>query len=187
MKGVVIDKRLFSRVIKSRSSKLADKALLPKIDDEFDAKVADLRGVLIRKLLKLTENYVSEGVKDYMGADIISKGAKFSPSDFGDLDFTSIQLSNWTNDDRINGMIRDLVMNFIKKYKELDAELKRKKFAITIGDELPAGIIQMEKVYIAKKRKIGVVIRWQVVTVTRVLFPALFVRKICRSSLMVLR
>ena len=156
LKGVVIDKRLFSRVIKSRSSKLADKALLPKIDDEFDAKVADLRGVLIRKLLKLTENYVSEGVKDYMGADIISKGAKFSPSDFGDLDFTSIQLSNWTNDDRINGMIRDLVMNFIKKYKELDAELKRKKFAITIGDELPAGIIQMAKVYIAKKRKIGV-------------------------------
>jgi len=108
LKGVVIDKRLFSRVIKSRSSKLADKALLPKIDDEFDAKVADLRGVLIRKLLKLTENHVSEGVKDYMGADIISKGAKFSPSDFGDLDFTSIQLSNWTNDDRINGMIRDL-------------------------------------------------------------------------------
>ena len=156
LKGVVIDKRLFSRVIKSRSSKLADKALLPKIDDEFDAKVADLRGVLIRKLLKLTENHVSEGVKDYMGADIISKGAKFSPSDFGDLDFTSIQLSNWTNDDRINGMIRDLVMNFIKKYKELDAELKRKKFAITIGDELPAGIIQMAKVYIAKKRKIGV-------------------------------
>ena len=91
LKGVVIDKRLFSRVIKSRSSKLADKALLPKIDDEFDAKVADLRGVLIRKLLKLTENHVSEGVKDYMGADIISKGAKFSPSDFGDLDFTSIQ------------------------------------------------------------------------------------------------
>ena len=57
------------------------------------------------------------------------------------MDFTSIQLSNWTNDDRINGMIRDLVMNFIKKYKELDAELKRKKFAITIGDELPAGAL----------------------------------------------
>ena len=70
------------------------------------------------------------------------------------MDFTAIQLSNWTKDEHTNGLIRALVMNFIKKY--IDAELKRKKFAITIGDELPAGIIQMAKVYIAKKRKIGV-------------------------------
>ena len=70
LKGVVIGKRLFSRVVKTRSSKLADKALLPKIDDEFDAKIGDLKKVLINKLLKLTENYTSEGVKDYMGADI---------------------------------------------------------------------------------------------------------------------
>ena len=115
------------------------------------------------------------------------KGSKFSASDFDSLDFTSIQLSNWTSDDHINGMIRDLVMNFIKKYKELDAELKRKKFAITIGDELPAGIIQMAKVYIAKKRKIGVGDKMLVATVTRVLYPVLFVRRICRSWLMVLR
>ncbi len=87
---------------------------------------------------------------------VISKGARFSASDFSDLDFTAVQLSNWTKDEHTNGLIRALVMNFIKKYKELDAELKRKKFAITIGDELPAGIIQMAKVYIAKKRKIGV-------------------------------
>ena len=111
---------------------------------------------MVNKLLKLTENYTSEGVKDYMGAEVISKGAKFSVSDFSDMDFTAIQLSNWTKDEHTNGLIRALVMNFIKKYKELDAELKRKKFAITIGDELPAGIIQMAKVYIAKKRKIGV-------------------------------
>ncbi len=156
LKGVIIGKRLFSRVIKTRSSKLADKALLPKIDDEFDGKVADLKKILVNKLLKLTESYTSEGVKDYMGAEVISKGAKFSASDFSDMDFTAIQLSNWTKDEHTNGLIRALVMNFIKKYKELDAELKRKKFAITIGDELPAGIIQMAKVYIAKKRKIGV-------------------------------
>ena len=156
LKGVVIDKKLFSRVIKNRSSKLADKALLPKIDDEFESKVADLKRILVKKLMTLTEGKVSQGVKDYLGAEVIAKGSKFSASDFDSLDFTSIQLSNWTSDDHINGMIRDLVMNFIKKYKELDAELKRKKFAITIGDELPAGIIQMAKVYIAKKRKIGV-------------------------------
>lgn len=69
-----------------------------------------------------TENYTSEGVKDYMGADIISKGARFSASDFSDLDFTAVQLSNWTKDEHTNGLIRALVMNFIKKYKELDAE-----------------------------------------------------------------
>ena len=156
LKGVVIDKKLFSRVIKNRSSKLADKALLPKIDDEFESKVADLKRILVKKLMILTEGKVSQGVKDYLGAEVIAKGSKFSASDFDSLDFTSIQLSNWTSDEHANGMIRDLVMNFIKKYKELDAELKRKKFAITIGDELPAGIIQMAKVYIAKKRKIGV-------------------------------
>ena len=88
--------------------------------------------------------------------EVISKGAKFYASDFSDIDFTAIQLSNWTKDEHTNELIRALVTNFIKKYKELDAELKRKKFAITIGDELPAGIIQMAKVYIAKKRKIGV-------------------------------
>ena len=187
LKGVVIGKRLFSRVIKTRSSKLADKALLPKIDDEFDAKIGDLKKVLINKLLKLTENYTSEGVKDYMGADIISKGARFSASDFSDLDFTAVQLSNWTKDEHTNGLIRALVMNFIKKYKELDAELKRKKFAITIGDELPAGIIQMAKVYIAKKRKIGVGDKMAGLMVTRALFPAWYARKTCRSLLTVLR
>ena len=156
LKGVIIDKKLFSRVIKNRSSKLADKALLPKIDDEFESKVADLKRILVKKLMVLTEGKVSQGVKDYLGAEVIAKGSKFSASDFDSLDFTAIQLSDWTNDDHANSMIRDLILNFIKKYKELDAELKRKKFAITIGDELPAGIIQMAKVYIAKKRKIGV-------------------------------
>ena len=139
LKGVVIDKKLFSRVIKNRSSKLADKALLPKIDDEFEGKVSDLKRILVKKLMTLTEGKVSQGVKDYLGAEVIAKGSKFSASDFDSLDFTSIQLSNWTSDEHTNSMIRDLVMNYIKKYKELDAELKRKKFAITIGDELPAG------------------------------------------------
>ena len=91
LKGVVIDKKLFSRVIKNRSSKLADKALLPKIDDEFESKVADLKRILVKKLMTLTEGKVSQGVKDYLGAEVIAKGAKFSASDFDSLDFTSIQ------------------------------------------------------------------------------------------------
>ena len=156
LKGVIIDKRLFSRVVKNRSSKLADKALLPKIDDEFEAKADDLKSILIEKLLTLTEGKTSQGVKDYLGADVIAKGAPFTATVLGNLDYTAIQLSKWTADAHKNEMIRDLILNYLKKYKELDAELKRKKFSITIGDELPAGIIQMAKVYIAKKRKISV-------------------------------
>ncbi|MGL4852468.1 MAG: DNA-directed RNA polymerase subunit beta [Phocaeicola sp.] len=156
LRGVVIDKKLFSRVVKSRSEKNADKALLPKLNDEFDDKVAALKGLLIDRLLALTNDKVSQGVKDYLGTEVIAKGAKFMKRDLEILDFTVTQLSKWTTDDRTNEMIRRLVMNYLKKYKELEAELKRKKFAITIGDELPSGIIQMAKVYIAKKRRIGV-------------------------------
>ena len=156
LKGVVIDKKLFSRAIKTRSSKLADKALMPKIDEEFDERAGEFKKILVDKLLALTDGLVSQGVKDYVGVEVLAKGAKFTKKDLMAMDYTSIQLSAWTTDERINGMISQLIINYIRKYKELDAEIKRKKFAITIGDELPSGIMQMAKVYIAKKRKIGV-------------------------------
>ena len=156
LKGVVIDKKLFSRAIKTRSSKLADKALMPKIDEEFDERAGEFKKILVDKLLALTDGLVSQGVKDYVGVEVLAKGAKFTKKDLQALDYTSIQLSGWTNDEHKNGMISQLIINYIRKYKELDAEIKRKKFAITIGDELPSGIMQMAKVYIAKKRKIGV-------------------------------
>ena len=91
-----------------------------------------------------------------MGAEIIPEGATFVAKALENLDYTTIQLSGWTKDEHTNSLIRDLVINYLKKYKVLDAELKRKKFALTIGDELASGIIQMAKVYVAKKRKIGV-------------------------------
>ena len=156
LKGVVIDKRLYSRAIKTRSSKLADKALLPRIDEEFDERATELKNILVGKLLTLTEGHTSMGVKDYVGADVLPKGAKFSKSALEGLDYTSIQLSRWTKDEHANQLIAQLIINYLRKYKELDAEIKRKKYAITIGDELPSGIIQLAKVYIAKKRKIGV-------------------------------
>ena len=156
LKGVVIDKKLFSCAIKTRSSKLADKALMPKIDEEFDERAGEFKKILVDKLLALTDGLVSQGVKDYVGVEVLAKGAKFTKKDLMAMDYTSIQLSAWTTDERINGMISQLIINYIRKYKELDAEIKRKKFAITIGDELPSGIMQMAKVYIAKKRKIGV-------------------------------
>ena len=156
LSGVVIDKKLFSRAIKTRAAKAADKLILPKIDEEFKSKVEDLKAILIDKLLELTKDFVSQGVKDYMGTDLIAKGAKFTASALDTLDYTAIQISNWTTDEHVNGLIAKLIINFLKKYKLLDAELKRKKFAITIGDELPSGILQVAKVYVAKKRKIGV-------------------------------
>ena len=156
LSGVVIDKKLFSRAIKTRAAKAADKLILPKIDEEFNSKVDDLKAILIDKLLELTRDKACQGVKDYMGSDIIAKGGKVTASVLEGLDFTTVQLRDWTDDEHTNHLIAQLIINFLKKYKLLDAELKRKKFAITIGDELPSGIIQMAKVYIAKKRKIGV-------------------------------
>ncbi len=156
LSGVVIDKKLFSRVIKSRADKNRDKQELPALDKEFQDKVDDCKAILIDKLLTLTSKKTSMGVKDYLGVELIPAGSKFKKSSFENLDYTAVQLSQWTNDEHTNTLIRELVTNYLKKYKVLDAELKRKKFAITIGDELPSGIIQMAKVYIAKKRKIGV-------------------------------
>ncbi|MDO5074995.1 MAG: DNA-directed RNA polymerase subunit beta [Bacteroidales bacterium] len=157
LSGVVINKRLFSRVHKvSRAEKAADKIQLQKLDDTFEKESNELREVMLDKLLALTKDFTSQGVKDNMGAEVIAKGAKFSKSLLATLDFTALELSNWTGDERIDGMVRALIINYLHKHNEMDAVLKRKKFAITIGDDLPSGIIQMAKVYIAKKRKIGV-------------------------------
>ena len=154
--GVIIDKKMFARAIKDRKSKQQDKITLAKIDEEYEAKVGDLKDILIDKLAELTKGRVSQGVKDYTGAEIITKGSKFTITALRNLEYGDIQISNWTNDEHKNELIAKLIINYMKKYKLLDAELKRKKFAITIGDELPNGILQMAKVYVAKKRKIGV-------------------------------
>ncbi|MBO5706605.1 MAG: DNA-directed RNA polymerase subunit beta [Bacteroidaceae bacterium] len=156
LKGVVIDKKLFSKAIKTRSAKAEDKKRIAAIDEEFECKVADLKAILIDKLLELTAGKLSAGVKDYMGAELIPAGAEITASVLETFDYTAVQLSGWTDEEHTNGLIKQLVINFLKKYKVLDAEIKRAKIAITIGDELPSGIIQMAKVYIAKKRKIGV-------------------------------
>ena len=156
LSGVVIDKKLFSRAIKTRESKRQDKVTLAKIDEEQEAKINDLKDLLVDKLLELTEDKVSQGVKDYSDAEIITKGSKFSVAALKNLDYEGIQSNGWTDDEHTNLLIQKLIMNYIRKFKQMDAELKRKKFAITIGDELPSGVLQMAKVYIAKKRKIQV-------------------------------
>jgi len=156
LSGIVIDKKLFTRAEKTRESKKQDKILLAKIDEEYEAKHDDLKNMLVDKLMTLTNDKVSQGVKDYTEAEIINKGSRFTVAALKNLEYDGIQSNGWTDDERINGMIQHLIMNFIRKDKQLAAEQNRRKFAITIGDELPSGILKMAKVYIAKKRKIQV-------------------------------
>jgi DNA-directed RNA polymerase subunit beta len=156
LSGVVIGKRLFSKAQKNRKSKLADKAILPKLDEEFENQAAYLRSTLIDKLVSLIGDKTSAGVKDFLKADVISKNSKFTAERLREIDYAGVQLSNWTTDAHKNELVKRLIMNYLRKHKELDAQIKRQKFNITIGDELPNGIVQIAKVYIAKKRKIRV-------------------------------
>ena len=155
LKGVVIGTNLFSRAAKKKKTKSAN-AQLPKLDEEYEVKQGELKDILINKLMVLTEGKTSQGVKDFLGADIIVKGAKFTPAALKDIDFDTVNLSKWTADAHKNELIRATIVNYLRKSKEIDAELRRKKFDISIGDELPSGIMQMAKVYVAKKRKISV-------------------------------
>ncbi len=155
LKGVVIGTNLFSRAAKKKKSKSAQ-ALLPKIDADYEEKQAELREILVNKLLVLTEGKTARGLYDFLGMEIVPKGAKFTAAVLGKINYDTLDLSNWTNDAHKNELIRATIVNYLRKSKEIDAEMRRKKFDISIGDELPSGIMQIAKVYIAKKRKISV-------------------------------
>jgi len=154
--GTVIDKKLFSRSIKDRKSKFGIKPILDKIEEEFKQNVEDLRNKLVDKLFILVNGKTSQGVKDYFGKEVIAKGVKFTQKTLQELDYMNINPSKWTTDKEKNEVIRDLLHNFMIKFKEIDGIYKRKKYNVTIGDELPTGIIRLAKVYIAKKRKVTV-------------------------------
>ncbi|MDE7421118.1 MAG: DNA-directed RNA polymerase subunit beta [Muribaculaceae bacterium] len=156
LKGVVIGTNLFSKAVKTKTSRKAAAEQTEALDREYSIKLNDLKQIMIGKMEKLLNGQVSAGVKDFLGDEIIQKGQKFNGVNWADFKYETVNLSNWTDDERINGMVMKLVTNYVRKYKEIDSELRRKKFDITIGDELPSGIMQMAKVYIAKKRKIGV-------------------------------
>ncbi len=154
--GVVIDKKLFSRSVKDKKIKLSEKANLAKLDEEFERKVEDLTGKLVDKLFILVNGRTSQGVKSYLNVEVVPKGVKFTQKLLQEIDFMNINPNKWTTDKERNETVKLLLQNYILKFKELDAVYKRKKYNLTIGDELPAGIVQMAKVYIAKKRKIKV-------------------------------
>jgi DNA-directed RNA polymerase subunit beta len=156
--GVVIDRKLFSRAQKEtkKGAKQNEKTLLAEVDADFDKKEGIIRNVLIDKLFRLVEGKTAQSVSDYYGKEIIAKGEKFNIKMLQSIDYNIVNPNKWTTDKEKNNLIKKIVHNYVAKYKELDAEVKRKKYNITIGDELPAGIIQLAKVYIAKKRKIRV-------------------------------
>ena len=155
LKGVIIGTNLFARAQKKKRGKGGNKEL-EDLDAQYDERKLALKKVLLTKLLTLTADQTSQGVKDFLGSEVVAKGMKFSNDILNNIDYETVNLSKWTADAHTNDMISATVRNYIRKYKEIDAELRRKKFDISIGDELPSGIMQLAKVYVAKKRKIGV-------------------------------
>ena len=154
--GVVIDKKLFTRAIKDRKAKAVEKPLLDKIETEFNRSADELKARLVDKLFILVNGKTSQGVKDYLNVDVIPKGSKFTLKQLQEVDFLNANPNKWTTDKKKNDQIKQLLHNYIIKHKEIDGVYKRKKYNITIGDELPAGIVRLAKVYIAKKRKVKV-------------------------------
>jgi DNA-directed RNA polymerase subunit beta len=154
--GVVIDKKLFSKAIKDRKSKAADKPIVEQLDAEEVMKQAELKSSLIEKLLSILGTKKSEGVINVFKEQVIKKGVKFTEKTLKSIDFIHINSKNWTKDEEINFLVDTTLHNYNLKATELIGDYKRKKFQIVVGDELPNGIIQMAKVYLAKKRKLKV-------------------------------
>ena len=154
--GGVIDKRLFSRASHDKKSKAAEKAQLEKLDMAFNEQVAELRNLLIEKLSILLKDKTTAGIHDYFGVEVVAKGTRFTQKLLNEIDFLNVAADKWCGDAHLNLLVEKTINNYIIKYKEADAVLKRDKYNLTNGDELPAGIIQLAKVYIAKKRKLRV-------------------------------
>ena len=154
--GVIIDKKLYAKANKDRKQKMDDKITLQEMDADFQKKAEALRQLLIDKLYALLNGKQAVSVKDILGTELIAKGQHFSKERLNEIDFFTVLMEGWTADAHKNELVAQCIMNYIAKYKEMDAQLKREKFNLTIGDELPNGIIQMAKVYVAKRRKIRV-------------------------------
>jgi len=169
--GVVIDTKLYSRAGKeAKKSKAAEKAMLEKLDEKFAAEIADLTKLLVQKLWSLVQGKTTTGVTDYFGSELYAAGAKFSQKMLEELSrqttdertgvptgYLNLGSCRWTSDEHVNAMIEATINNYTIEWKKADAAIKREKYNLTNGDELPqTGVIQMAKVYIAKKRKLKV-------------------------------
>ena len=155
--GVIVDKKLFSRAGKeNKKSKTTEKTQVDRIDAQFVKDVEALKTRLIEKLNALLNGKTTQGIFDYFGVEVVEKSAKFTAKMLNELDYLNINPNKWTADKDKNDLVKQIINNYIIKYKEFDAALKREKYNLTNGDELPAGIIQLAKVYVAKKRKLKV-------------------------------
>jgi DNA-directed RNA polymerase subunit beta len=155
-KGVVIDKKLFSRAIKDKKTKTNEKAVLEQIDKEQDQELGALKEVLIEKLMKLVGGHNSNGVFNKYKEEQIKKGVKFTAKVLQGIDFVTVDPTEWTADKRTNELVRQLIHNFNIRHSDISGAYKRKKFQVSIGDELPTGIVKLAKVYVAAKRKLTV-------------------------------
>jgi len=156
LRGVVIEKKLFSRAIKDRKSKSQDKPILETIDAEYQKDFADLKEKLAEKLMVILGEHKSSGVFNNFKEELIKKGTKFTNKALMALDYSIVNPLNWTSDLKINQLISRVIHNFNIKANDLLGNYKRRKFHISVGDELPAGIVKLAKVYVAKKRKLKV-------------------------------
>lgn len=156
MKGVVIDNKLFSRAVKDKKQKSKEKEELAALENEFNKQSADLKQKLVDKLTVIVSSKTSQGVYNNFKTELIPKKVKFSQKMLLPIDYLSVNPNKWTTDKEANELVKELINNYIIKYKELLGLFNRNKFVATIGDELPTGIVQLAKVYIAKKRKLKV-------------------------------
>jgi len=156
IEGTVIGKRLFARAKKDKTSKVKEKTALEKLDKDYEKKVAEIKGVLIDKLMQVLSGKVSNGVQTIYKEELISKGTKFTSKVLSDLDYSVVDGNNWTKDEDANQLVKMMLHNYNMRVNEETGKYKREKFNISIGDELPSGVLKLAKVYIAKKRKLKV-------------------------------
>ena len=154
--GVVIDKKLFQRAKKDKNGKVKEKATLEKIDKTHEKMEEDLLELLISKLLTLLKDKTSAGVSNNFGEILIGKGSKFTAKNLQNIDYQNVNPLGWSSDTKIDDNINTLLHNYNIKYNEELGRFKREKFNISIGDELPAGVLKLAKVYLAVKRKLKV-------------------------------
>ena len=155
-RGIIINKKLFARAKKDKFQKIQEKELLSKLEDTHAVALNELRTTLIDKMLSLVKSKTAAGVKSIYNEEIVKKGTKFTTKILKDIDYSQVDYSNWTNDDETNKLIARLIHNYSIKVNEEVGRYKREKFNISIGDELPAGVLKLAKVYLAKKRKLKV-------------------------------
>jgi len=157
LNGVVIDKKLFARAVKDKRKRAQDKDDIAQLEAIYDAKFEDLKNVLIDKLFNIVNGKTAQGIYNDLGEEVLPKGKKFTLKMLNAVDdYAHLVSGKWTTDDHTNDLVADLIHNYKIKENDLQGSLRREKFTISVGDELPAGIIKLAKVYIAKKRKLKV-------------------------------